>query len=134
MPCYRFLCLAKPDTPAPVLADFFRGVARVVYQEKGQFRTIENLGIRPLAWPYRDHGTKYDEARWVEFICDVSPIGLRQVRNTLKTEEFVLMATPLRVRTDADGSVGEFMPHRRTVEKLKHTVPTTPSKLAELLK
>jgi ribosomal protein S6 len=134
MPCYRFLCLAKPETHPQTLANIFRTVARVVYQEKGQFRTVENLGVRPLHWAYRDHGTKYREARWVAFTADVSPAGLKQVQNTLRAEENVLMATPLRVRTDADGAVGEFRPHKRVVEKLRHRLPTTPSPLTELLK
>lgn len=79
MPCYKLLCLARPEVPPAALVTTFRNLARVVFQEKGQVRTVENLGVRPLSWPYRDHGTKYNEARWVEFTCDVSPIGLRQV-------------------------------------------------------
>lgn len=135
MPCYKFLCLAKPDAQPQNLANIFKSVARVVYQEKGQFRTIENLGVRPLAWAYRNHGTKYTDARWVQFTCDISPVGLKQVQNTLRGEETVLMATPLRVGTDLEeGAVGDFRPHRRLVEKKKYRLPTAPSKLADLLK
>jgi ribosomal protein S6 len=35
------------------LATLFRSVARVVYRESGQFRRVENMGVRPLATPVR---------------------------------------------------------------------------------
>ena len=134
MPCYKVLCLAKPESSPQKLANIFKGVARVVYQEKGQFRQLENLGVRPLMWPYRKHGAKFNEARWVQFSCDVNPIGLRQVQNWLRQEDTVLMSTPLRVRTaEPGGIVGDFKPHRRAVEKKKYTLPPTPSSIPDLM-
>jgi ribosomal protein S6 len=133
MPCYRFLCLARPDTAPAKLAEIFRGVAKVVYREKGQFRTIENLGIRPLHWPIRAFGNKFDDARWVQFYCDVSPAGLTQVRGLIRQEEAILMATPLRARAELGEVLGDFRPHRRLVEKKKFKLPTATSPIGELL-
>jgi ribosomal protein S6 len=133
MPCYRVLCLARPDTTPSKLADIFRSLAKVVYREKGQFRTIENLGVRPLHWPIRAFGHKYDDARWVQFWCDVSPAGLTQLRGLIRQEESILMATPLRARAELGETLGDFRPHRREVEKRKHTMPSAPTPVTELL-
>ena len=47
MPTYKFLCIAKPQATPLALANLFKSVARVVYQEKGQFRKLENLVCCP---------------------------------------------------------------------------------------
>ena len=134
MPCYRVLCLARPDTEPKKLADIFRGIAKVVYREKGQFRTLENLGVRPLHWPLRTLGHKFVAARWVQFSCDVNPAGLAQVRGLIHQEEAILMATPLRARAAAGEELGEFRAHRRLVEKTKYKAPAEETPIAALLK
>ncbi len=134
-PCYRILCLAIPETPAPKLAEIFRGCARVVYREKGQFRTVENLGVRPLHWPFRFAGKKYDDARWVQFWADLSPAGLASLRGFIAAEEAILMATPLRARADLGEELGEFRPHRKSQSKRKSSraLPAATAAIKELL-
>lgn len=135
MPCYRILCLARSDVPPTKLADIFKSFAKVVYREKGQFRTVENLGIRPLHWPIRIAGQKFDDARWVQFWCDVSPTGLTALRGIIRQEERILMATPLRARAEMGEELGDFRPHRKVVEKTKshRAVPAAVAPVAELL-
>jgi ribosomal protein S6 len=134
MVCYRVLCLAKPATAPKKLAKIFQVAARVVYREKGQFRTVENLGVRPLQWPIQNHGQKFEDARWVQFWCDVSPAGLQQLRNTLTREEDLLGITPLRALATLGEELGEFRSHRRLVEKKKYKLPTEPNPVSDLLK
>lgn len=133
MPCYRVLCLLRPDTAPEKLASIFRDVARAVYREKGQFRGVENLGVRPLHWPLRKLGYKFDDARWVQYWADVSPTGLAQVRASMKQSPELLLATPLRARAELGDELGDFRPHRRLVDRKKFPMPEVPTPLGELL-
>lgn len=114
MPCYQLIVLARPDATPEKLANLFRAVARVVYREHGQFRTITNFGVRPLAYPVRKGGQKYEEARWVHAYFDVAPQVLASVGSAIQTEKAVLQYKHLR----NTGELGVFRPGGR-VEKLK---------------
>ena len=106
MPCYSLVVLARPDLGGEKLAALFRGVARVVYREHGQFRWVRNAGVRPLAFPVRAAGARYDEARWVEARFDVAPPALAAVAAAVGTENGVLQFRTLR----ADGPLARFSP------------------------
>ena len=61
MPTYQLIVLAQPSASAEKLAQLMRGVARLVYREQGQFRTVSVPATRDtLALAQRDDG---DEAR-----------------------------------------------------------------------
>mmetsp|Transcript_19900 Transcript_19900/g.56218 ORF Transcript_19900/g.56218 Transcript_19900/m.56218 type:complete len:194 (+) Transcript_19900:121-702(+) len=97
MPTYTLLAMLKPDTKASALANLFRGVARVVYRERGQFRTIENLGVRPLAFRHTQRGGgHYEDARFVECRYDVSPSGLSTVEQRLALSSDLIRWTHMR--------------------------------------
>lgn len=84
MPTYELLALLRADTTPRTLTELFRGVARVVFREHGQFRTIENLGVRPLAYRTKQKGGAYHEdARFVQCTYDISPDGLATVEERL---------------------------------------------------
>ena len=99
MPCYQLLCFAKPDTTPERLSALFRAVARVVYREGGGFRRVENLGVRPVAFPLRKGGAKYDEVRWVSATFDAAPPALTAVGAVVDAEKDVLQYRHL-VQTD----------------------------------
>ena len=90
MPCYQLLCYAKPDTSAERLSALFRAVARVVFREGGGFRRVENLGVRPVAYPLRKGGARYDEVRWVSATFDAAPPVLAAVGAVVDAEKDVL--------------------------------------------
>ena len=105
--------MAKAETQAPDLAELFRTLARQVYKEKGQFRTIENLGIRPLAFEVRKTGQHYDSARFVECYYDVAPHGLPQVEEVLRKSHHVVRFFHLK----ATGPLHRFK--KEKTERLK---------------
>lgn len=86
MPCYRLLAYARPDATPSSLAESFRNIARVVYREKGQFRTIDNLGVRPLAYREKSRGERFNEARFVSCVYDVAPDAKGIVEQVLKND------------------------------------------------
>ena len=88
--------LARPDVTAEKLTALFRTVARVVYREHGQFRYLENFGVRPLAFPIRKGGQKFEEARWVHAYFDIAPPALAAVTAAIGTEKGVLQYKHLR--------------------------------------
>ena len=90
MPCYQLLCFAKPGMTPERLSELFRAVARVVYREGGGFRRVENLGVRPVAYPLRKGGERYDEVRWVSATFDAAPPVLTAVGAVVAAEKDVL--------------------------------------------
>lgn len=117
MPCYQLILLARPDTSADKLAALFRSIARVVYREHGQFRTISHLGVRPLAYPVRKAGQKFEEARWVQAYYDVAPPSLAAVASAIQSEKGVLQYKHLRMHAPSM-ELAAFRPSGRK-EKLK---------------
>ena len=108
MPLYQLVVLARPDITPEKLASCFRGVARVVYREHGQFRTVKNYGVRPLAFPIRKLGQRFDEARWVHAMFDAAPPVLAAVGAAVQAEKGVLQYKHLRLQGGTacfDGSV-----------------------------
>ena len=103
MPCYTLILLARPDLSPDKLAALFRGLARVVYREHGQFRRVVNRGVRPLAHAIRAGGAAYPEARWVEASFDVAPPALAAVAAAVGVAKGVLQFKTLR---GADGAAG----------------------------
>lgn len=104
MPCYRLLAYAKPDTTPKDLARVFQNVARVVFRERGQLRTVENLGVRPVSTPFRVGGERIDDARMVMAFYDVSPLGLQVIASTLQQERAVMNF----FHTSLDDGLGKF--------------------------
>lgn len=96
MPSYQLVLLARPDITPDRLATLFRSVARVVFREQGQFRTVTNMGVRPLAFPVRKNGAKFEEARWVQAEYDCTPPALTSVGAAIQSEKGVLQYTHLR--------------------------------------
>ena len=96
MPCYKLLTWARSDATPAELASTFRGLARLVYREQGQFRTIQNHGVRPLAWPVRKPYEKHEEARLVEAVYDISPAGKSVLDSYLKSAKPVLLSWHLK--------------------------------------
>jgi ribosomal protein S6 len=109
MPCYQLVLFARPDITPEKLATLFRSVARVVYRERGQFRTIENLGVRPVAWPVRQHDLRFDEVRWVHALYDCAPTSLAAVGQAIQAEKAVLQYKHLKY----EGVLGKFTPIKR---------------------
>lgn len=97
MPAYQLIVLCRPDVTPDKLASCFRGVARVVYREHGQFRAIKNYGVRPLAFPIRKLGQRFDEARWVHATFDAAPPVLAAVGAAVQSEKAVLQYKHLRL-------------------------------------
>ena len=114
MPCYQLILLARPEITPDSLATLFRSIARVIYREQGQFRTLQNLGVRPLAYPIRKAGQKFEEVRWVQAIFDCAPPALASVGSAIQSEKGVLQYKHL-LHT---GSLAKFDPSGRG-EKLK---------------
>ena len=114
MPCYQLVLLARPDLTPERLAALFRSIARVVYREQGQFRTIDNFGVRPLCYPVRKAGQKFDEVRWVHAAYDCAPSALAAVGSAIQSEKAVLQYKHLR----AEGPLARFNASGKT-EKLK---------------
>lgn len=96
MPCYQLVVFIRPDASPERLAELFRSVARVVYREQGQFRFLENFGVRPLAWPIRKAGSKFEEVRWVQCLYDCSPAILSTIEGVVKADKDVLQLRHLR--------------------------------------
>jgi ribosomal protein S6 len=59
-------------------------------------RYIENYGVRPLAYPVRKGGQKFEEVRWVHAFYDVSPTVLASVASAIQSEKSVLQYKHLR--------------------------------------
>ena len=114
MPSYQLVLLARPDITPDRLAVLFRSIARVIYREQGQFRTLENLGVRPLAYPIRKGGQKFEEVRWVQALYDCAPPALASVGSAIQSEKGVLQYKHL-LHT---GQLAKFNSTGRT-EKLK---------------
>lgn len=114
MPCYQLVLLARPDITPDRLTTLFRSIARVVYREQGQFRTLENLGVRPLAFPIRKGGQKFEEVRWVQALYDCAPPALASVGSAIQGEKSVLQYKHLV----HDSPLAKFDPSGRT-ERLK---------------
>jgi ribosomal protein S6 len=114
MPCYQLILLARPDITPERLAVLFRSIARVVYREQGQFRTVENFGVRPLCYPIRKTGQKFEEVRWVHAHYDCAPAALPAVGSAIQAEKGVLQYKHLR----AQGPLAKLNMSGRT-EKLK---------------
>ncbi len=104
MPCYQLVVFAKPDASPERLAELFRSIARVVYREQGQFRFLENFGVRPLAWPIRKAGTKYEEVRWVHCLYDCSPEVLGTIESVVRSDRDVVQLRHMRYQ----GYLAEF--------------------------
>ena len=113
MPCYKLVLLAKPDTTPETLATLFRAVATVVFRESGQFRSVQNFGVRPLAYPVRRFGQKYEEARWVHALFDVAPTSLAAVGAAIQSEKAVLQYRALLDK----GPLAAFSPSTRVERK-----------------
>jgi len=109
MPAYQLVVLTRPEVTAEALAVLFRSVARVVYRERGQFRRVENHGVRPLAFPIHRQGAKLEEARWVMSTFDVAPGALANIAAAVRAEKGVLRLEFLRNRSP----LGEFSPSGR---------------------
>ena len=84
MPLYRAIVLLKPDTSPRVLTGMFRSVARLVYRERGNFRSVENMGVRPLATPIARGGVRFEDARMVTCGFDANPAGRKEVDSLLR--------------------------------------------------
>lgn len=117
MPCYQLILFAKPETSPEKLSTLFRSLARLVYREQGQFRTIENLGVRPLAYPIRQAGRKVEQVRWVQAMYDCAPPALASVGTLLASDTDVLQFKHLK----QDDGLGRFKPERK--ERLKKFSP-----------
>jgi ribosomal protein S6 len=115
MPCYQLVLFAKPEATPERLAALFRSVARVVYREAGQFRRVENLGVRPLAYPLRRPGTTYEEVRWVHATFDVAPAALAAVGAAIQADKDVLQYRHL-LATDALARF-RFRPEKERVKR-----------------
>lgn len=113
MPCYRLLALARPESTPAQLASTFRQVARLVFREKGQFRHIENLGVRPLAYAHRLPREKFEDARFVQCTFDVAPSGLLEVEQMLKGDPTILRHFHLRDESPL-AAFHRGVPKRRT--------------------
>jgi hypothetical protein len=50
MPTYQLIVFAQPSSSPEKLSTIFKSIARLVYREQGQFRYIDNFGVRPLAY------------------------------------------------------------------------------------
>ena len=96
MPCYKLMVWSRPEANPKELANTFRALARLVYREQGQFRTLQNLGVRPLAWPIALPYEKFDEVRLVQCTFDISPSGKSQLESFLKGNDSVLSFSHLR--------------------------------------
>jgi ribosomal protein S6 len=80
MPPYELIVFLRPAVTPQQLSSLFRNVARIVFREQGQFRRVENLGVRPLAYPLRKSGARYEEVRWVSATFDAAPPVLAAVK------------------------------------------------------
>ncbi len=103
MPCYQLLCFARPETSPKALAETFRRLARLVYREKGQMRTVENLGVRPLAYAHRIPREKFDDARLIQCSYDLPPSALVEVEGLLRNDPNMLRYFHLRDASDSAG-------------------------------
>jgi ribosomal protein S6 len=115
MPCYQLVLLARPDITPDQLSTLFRSIARVIYRENGQFRTLQNLGVRPLAYPVRKGGQKFEEVRWVQALYDCAPPALASVGSAIQSEKGVLQYQHLR----HTGPLAAFSPAFGSPQKLK---------------
>jgi len=107
--------LAQPSASSEKLASLFRGVARLVFREQGQFRTVENFGVRPLAFPIRKAGSRYEEVRWVQAMFDCAPPALPTIGALLGGDRDVLQFKTLRAGPEL---LGEFRA-KKVPERLK---------------
>lgn len=115
MPPYKLMALLRPEASPETLANIFRGIARVVYREQGVVRSVENLGVRPLA--YRHHAGPEDyvtDARMVEARFALSPSALRVVEQRLSLEPEMLRFTHYREQGFKPGKVRPGGPKSRT--------------------
>ena len=115
MPTYQLVVLAQPSASSEKLAALFRGVARLVFREQGQFRTVENFGVRPLAYPIRKAGSRFEEVRWVQAMFDCAPPALPTIGALLGGDRDVLQFKTLRAGPEL---LGEFRA-KRVPERLK---------------
>ena len=115
MPCYQLVVLAQPSAAPEKLAALMRGVARLVFREQGQFRTVDNFGVRPLAFPIRKAGARFEEVRWVQALFDCAPSALPTIGALLGGDRDVLQFKTLRAGPEL---LGEFRA-RRVPERLK---------------
>ena len=115
MPCYSLTVFLKPSATPEALAALFRSVARVVYREAGQFRRVENLGVRPLAYPISKDGAKFEEVRWCTSTYDIAPSALPSVGAVVQAEKDVLQFRHVL----SDDPLAAFSARRRGREKLK---------------
>ena len=61
MPCYRLFCLAKPGLPKDQQAAVIRTAATAVLGGGGVLMDLHSFGEKPLAYPVRPAGQRFDE-------------------------------------------------------------------------
>jgi len=115
MPTYQLIVLSLPSCSAEKLSTIFKSVARLVYREQGQFRYIDNFGVRPLAYPIRKAGARFEEVRWVQALFDCAPPALPTIGALLDGDRDVLQFKTLRAGPEL---LGELR-NKRVPERLK---------------
>ena len=115
MPTYQLVVLAQPSSTPERLSALFRGVARLVYREQGQFRYVDNFGVRPLAYPIRKAGARFEEVRWVQALFDCAPPALPTIGALLSGDRDVLQFKALRAGPEL---LGKFSA-RKVPERIK---------------
>ena len=63
MPCYRLFCLARPGLALQEQAAVIRSAATAVLDGGGVLMDLQSYGEKPLAYPVRPAGQRFDEVR-----------------------------------------------------------------------
>lgn len=90
MPVYEILCVASARTGHHNLAQVFQKCTRNVMNKGGTVRAIDNLGVRPLAYRMKSHQYWHDYGRYVRFVCETNPYGLRDMVKTLQLSDSIV--------------------------------------------
>lgn len=90
MPLYEIMCVLRAGAEAPALTSMFKRAATKVTERGGIIKSLENLGVRPLAQRMKAHQQYHTEGRYVRLFTYASPEALKEIEHVLRINEDVI--------------------------------------------
>eukprot|EP00388_Colpodella_angusta_P032136 GDKK01025588.1.p1 GENE.GDKK01025588.1~~GDKK01025588.1.p1 ORF type:complete len:131 (+),score=23.62 GDKK01025588.1:77-469(+) len=113
MPLYQQILMMLPKAPKDKMVKILQQQAKIVLESGGNYRGVENHGIRPLPERTRRqfavvNGPRHFwEARYVTTTFDASPAALVEIGRLFRNEENVLRAFTIKRKASIFRATGE---------------------------
>lgn len=95
---YEIVGIARASKQAePECKDILRSLGRLIINNRGVIRTIENWGVKPLPSIKRKHGETYVYANYFYLKFDASPGVQSQISRNLRLDRRMIQSTVVKV-------------------------------------